>query len=208
MVLGETSVFIDFDGIVATRPVEDALADHFGVARLETPTAAISIRERLAALLERLKDAGATMADLRQVAGAVDIDAAFDSLVDALHEQGADVVVLGDGLGFYLPDLLGRDDVTTYTNALGMPSFEMQWPNLDFGCACSTCGTCKQAPIRAARRAGRRAVFVGSRLVDHKAALLADHVFARGPLADYCEQWTIAHTWIADLDDLKRKLGL
>ena len=41
------------------------------------------------------------------------------------------------------------------TNAVDWARGALKFPNLDRCCACSSCGTCKQAPIKEARRRGR-----------------------------------------------------
>ena len=60
------------------------------------------------------------------------------------------------------------------------------FPHEDRCCACSSCGVCKQAPIKDAKYAGRTTVLVGDGTSDYKAALLADIVFAKSTLAAWC----------------------
>jgi len=73
------------------------------------------------------------------------------------------------------------------TNAVDWSTGVLEFPNLDRCCPCSSCGTCKQAPIKDARRRGRTTVFVGDGVSDRKAALLADVLFAKGRLAEWCD---------------------
>ena len=70
----------------------------------------------------------------------------------------------------------------------------LEFPNEDRCCACSSCGTCKQAPIKDARHRGRATVLVGDGTSDRKAALLADVVFAKGALASWCAANGVALT--------------
>ena len=72
------------------------------------------------------------------------------------------------------------------TNAVDWELGRLEFPNEDRCCACSSCGTCKQAPIKDAGRRGRATVMVGDGTSDRKAALLADVVFAKGALARWC----------------------
>ncbi|MNC93606.1 2-hydroxy-3-keto-5-methylthiopentenyl-1-phosphate phosphatase [compost metagenome] len=53
-------------------------------------------------------------------------------------------------------------------------------------CPCSTCGVCKQAPVKDASHEGLTTVLVGDGTSDRKAALLSDVVFAKGALARWC----------------------
>jgi 2-hydroxy-3-keto-5-methylthiopentenyl-1-phosphate phosphatase len=69
-------------------------------------------------------------------------------------------------------------------------------------------GTCKQAPIRDAARRGRTTIFVGDGMSDRKAALLADVLFAKGDLAEWCEDVAQPFLRFSNLDDVQRSLGL
>ena len=71
-------------------------------------------------------------------------------------------------------------DVPVLTNAVDWTTGRLEFPHEDRCCACSSCGVCKQAPIKDARHAGRTTVLVGDGASDYKAALLADVVFAKG----------------------------
>jgi 2-hydroxy-3-keto-5-methylthiopentenyl-1-phosphate phosphatase len=51
-------------------------------------------------------------------------------------------------------------------------------------------------------------VFVGDGASDRKAVLLADVVFAKGHLADWCEAADVAYRPFATLADVQRGLGL
>src|SRR5207247_2297872 len=107
-------------------------------------------------------------------------------------------------VGVHLLDRLGDPDWRQvedlyFSGAIG---------NLDRCCPCSTCGTCKQAPIKDAQRRGRQALFVGDGASDRKAALLADVLFAKGELADWCEEVDVAYTRFERLRDVGLALGL
>ncbi|MBV8160585.1 MAG: hypothetical protein JO265_06645, partial [Acidimicrobiia bacterium] len=78
----------------------------------------------------------------------------------------------------------------------------LEFPNLDRCCPCSSCGTCKQAPIKDARRRGRTTVFVGDGVSDRKATLMADVVFATGRLAEWCEDAGVEYEFFDTLADV------
>jgi 2-hydroxy-3-keto-5-methylthiopentenyl-1-phosphate phosphatase len=114
-------------------------------------------------------------------------------LIAQLRDRGAEVAVLSDGFGFYADEVCERLGVQVLTNAVDWSSGTLEFPNLDRCCPCSSCGTCKQAPIKDARRRGRTAIFVGDGVSDRKAALLADVLFAKGRLAEWCEFSGVEH---------------
>ena len=197
MDLSTASVFLDFDG---TLTVEDT-----GVHLLERlagddawravddlyAQGAVGSRECLVRewdLLPRDEDT------LRRTAREVALDPDAERLINDLRGKGAEVMVVSDGFGFYADEVCTRLGVPLLTNEVDWATGDLQFPNLDRCCACSSCGTCKQAPIKEARRRGRTTLFVGDGVSDQKAALLVDVLFAKGRLAEWCELAGVEHT--------------
>ena len=190
MDLTAASVFLDFDG---TMTVVDS-----GVHLLERLSGdsswltidelygagAIGSRECLEREWELLPHDEAA---LRDAARAVALDPDAERLIADLQAGGAEVTVVSDGFGFYAEEVCARLGVPLLTNAVDWGTSSLQFPNLDRCCPCSSCGTCKQAPIKDARRRGRTTVFVGDGVSDRKAALLADVLFAKSRLAEWCD---------------------
>jgi 2-hydroxy-3-keto-5-methylthiopentenyl-1-phosphate phosphatase len=207
--LASASVFLDFDG---TMTVVDS-----GVHLLERLTdgsawlavdelygaGAIGSPECLEREWELLPHDEAV---LRDAVRDVVLDPAAEGLITDLRERGAEVVVVSDGFGFYAEQVCGRLGVPVLTNAVDWSAGRLEFPNLDGCCPCSSCGTCKQAPIKDARRRGRTTVFVGDGISDRKAALLADALFAKGRLADWCEFSGVEHVPFDTLADVRSAL--
>jgi HAD superfamily phosphoserine phosphatase-like hydrolase len=207
--LSDTSVFLDFDGTVTTvdtgvhllsrladdaswRPIDDAYV-----------RGELGSRECLTqewSLLPRDESV------LRSVAAETPIDPGFEPLVSALRDAGAEVLVVSDGFGFLARDVCARVGVGCVTNEVDWSTFSLGFPNADRCCPCSTCGTCKQAPIKDARARGRRTVFVGDGASDRKAAVLADELFAKDGLAYWCDDAGVAYEWFDCLDDVRLAL--
>jgi 2-hydroxy-3-keto-5-methylthiopentenyl-1-phosphate phosphatase len=206
--LSNASVFLDFDGTMTLGDVGVHLLERVGDPSwpdLDAAYAAgaIGSRECLVAqwnLLPRDERL------LRAVAAEVPVDPAARPLVEGLRTAGAEVTVVSDGWGFYIEDALAGMDLPVLTNEVDFVTGEVGFPNLDRCCPCSTCGTCKQAPIKDARRRGRTAVFVGDGTSDRKAALLADVVFAKHHLADWCDDLDVPHIRFVTLADVHRTL--
>ena len=146
---------------------------------------------------------------LRIEAGQMPQDATFPTFVVAMHERGALVEVVSDGLGFYVRSnlaALGLSDVPVATNdntvaggGAGM-SFPYGHP------ACFVCGTCKRERVRLHHAAGRVVVFVGDGMSDRYAAAHADVTFATGALVRICmaEGWPF-NEW-RDFADLRAQV--
>jgi HAD superfamily phosphoserine phosphatase-like hydrolase len=184
------SVFLDFDGTMTVVDTGvhllDRLAEDSGWRAIDElyGAGAIGSRECLErewALLPHGEGA------LRDAVREVGLDPDTERLIADLRNGGAEVTVVSDGFGFYAEEVCARLDVPVLTNAVDWSTGAIEFPNLDRRCPCSSCGTCKQAPIKEARRRGRTTVFVGDGVSDRKAALLADVLFAKGRLAEWCD---------------------
>ncbi|MBV8981343.1 MAG: HAD-IB family phosphatase [Acidimicrobiia bacterium] len=205
MDLASTSVFLDFDG---TMTIVDSgvqllerLSDDDGWVAVDElyGAGAIGSRECLSREWELLPHDEAT---LRAAVRDVEVDPDAEHLVDGLRAAGAEVTVVSDGFGFYAEEVANRLGVPVLTNAVDWATGTLEFPNLDRCCPCSSCGTCKQAPIKDARRRGRTTVFVGDGISDRKAALLTDVLFAKGLLAEWCELSDVDHVPFDTLADV------
>ena len=110
--------------------------------------------------------------------------------------------MVSDGFGFYVHDACAPLGVDVLTNAVDFTTGELLFPHEDRCCPCSSCGVCKQAPIKDAQYRGQTTVLIGDGASDRKAALLADVVFAKGPLASWCAVFGVACTPFDTLGDV------
>jgi 2,3-diketo-5-methylthio-1-phosphopentane phosphatase len=203
-----TSVFLDFDGTISTIDVGVHLLERLAPPDwhdVEAEYQAGEIGSRVC-LLDEWDLLPADPELLRSVAAEVPIDPSLDPLVAALLAAGAEVSVVSDGFGFYARDACAHLGIPVLTNAVDWETGRLEFPFEDRCCACSSCGTCKQAPIKDARHRGRATVLVGDGTSDRKAALLADVVLAKGELARWCEWSDVAFTEFATLADVRRVL--
>ena len=130
------------------------------------------------------------------------IDPDTRELLEALRAAGADVMVVSDGFGFYAREVCAELGVPVLTNDVDWTTGRLEFPHEDRCCACSSCGVCKQAPIKDAKYAGRTTVLVGDGASDYKAALLADIVFAKSTLAAWCDRNGIDFVSFSTLRDV------
>ena len=207
--LARAAVFLDFDGTITTADVgvhlleRTAPRDEWWDLHEQYERGEIGSRE---CVFDQWALVQGTETELRALAAEVAIDPGFAPLVGALREAGAEVTVVSDGFGFYVHDVCAPFGLRVLTNAVDFESRELQFPHEDRCCACSSCGVCKQAPIKDARHAGRTTVLVGDGASDRKAALLADVVFAKGSLASWCAQLGVACRRFDTLADVHRVL--
>jgi len=208
--LAATSVFVDFDGTISTEDVGVHLLERLGAAgwrEIDAEYDAGEIGSRVC-LLDEWELLPRDPELLRSVAAEVPLDPGTEPLVAALRAAGAEVSVVSDGFGFYATERLAHLGVPVVTNAVDWSTGRLEFPYEDRCCACSSCGTCKQAPIKDARHRGRATVLVGDGTSDRKAALLADVVFAKGALARWCALNDAPYIPFETLTDVRVALGL
>jgi 2,3-diketo-5-methylthio-1-phosphopentane phosphatase len=206
--LAVTSVFLDFDGTISVGDVGVHLLEQLGDPGWRAVDAeydAGEIGSRVCMLEEwdlLPHDAG----ELRRVAAEVPLDPDLDGLVEGLRAAGAEVSIVSDGFGFYATEECAYLGIPVLTNAVNWETGQLEFPNQDRCCACSSCGTCKQAPIKDARHRGRSTVMVGDGTSDRKAALIADRVFAKGALARWCSANTVPFSPFESLGEVRAGL--
>jgi len=186
--LATTSVFIDFDGTISRNDVGVHLLERLGAPGWQAIDAEYDAGEigSRVCLLDEWDLLPHDPDLLRTVAAEVPLDPDLDGLVAGLRDAGAEVSIVSDGFGFYATERCAHLGIPVLTNRVDWAEGRMEFPHEDRCCACSSCGTCKQAPIKDARHRGRATVMVGDGTSDRKATLLADMVFAKGALARWC----------------------
>ena len=203
--LERASVFLDFDGTISATDVSAHLlechADGWAIYDDEFAAGHIGSRECMEKQWRCLRP-GISEAELRACAGEVPIDPALGPLVDGLRSRGAEVVVVSDGYGFYVRDAVASFGLAVLTNEVDFDTGTLSYPHLDPSCPCGLCGTCKQAPMRAALARGRSVVFVGDGLSDRRAAPLAELLFAKDGLADWCDETGLPYVRFESLADV------
>lgn len=191
--LTHTAVFLDYDGTLTTADTGVHLLERLGRdgwREVSADYAAGEIGSRVC-LLDEWDLLPHDELTLRRVAAEVPLDPDARRLITDLQSAGAGVMIVSDGFGFSIADHLGDLDVAVLTNAVDWSSGTLEFPNEDRCCACSSCGTCKQAPIKDAKRRGLTTVLVGDGTSDRKAAALADIVYAKDGLARWCAQFDV-----------------
>jgi 2,3-diketo-5-methylthio-1-phosphopentane phosphatase len=188
--LSRTAVFLDYDGTISTRDTGVALLERFAPPtwrEIDDEYVRGEIGSRVC-LLDEWDLLPKDEEQLRAAAADIPLDAGLEDLVTALRDAGAEIAVVSDGFGFYVHERLAHLALPIVTNDVDWTTGELAFPNADRCCACSSCGTCKQAPIKDAKHRGRTTVMVGDGASDQKAALLADVLFAKDGLARWCDR--------------------
>jgi 2,3-diketo-5-methylthio-1-phosphopentane phosphatase len=195
-----TAYLCDFDGTIAPSDIGAALFQRFaGSDRREAAAAfarwkADEIGSRELTEIEcRCMDVSAdeALAFSREHA----IDADFAGFVRGVQSRGDLVMVVSEGYDFYVGDQLARADLSDLPWRANHARFEGRRVIPEFPWAdptCTRCGNCKAQYVREHRARGFRVVFVGDGLSDRCGARIADQVFARASLWDWCQEKGVA----------------
>lgn len=206
--LENTTVLLDFDGTISERDIGVHLLERLADPRwheieqqyLDRTIGSRECMERQLACLPRDADR------LRAVAREIPIDPGFAGLVAGLRGGGAEVAIVSDGFGFYIADAISPVSLPILTNGVDFDAWRMRFADPSIDCPCRACGTCKRAPALDARSRGRAVVLAGDGASDRHAAHVADVVFAKAALADYCERERVPFTRFESLADVAAAL--
>jgi 2,3-diketo-5-methylthio-1-phosphopentane phosphatase len=205
----------DFDGTIAERDVGHYFFSTFIPQREEHEEllekwrlGLISSRECLEREIEMVE---ADIHDLDRFIEGERFDPFFKDFVDFCERRGFELLVVSDGLDYYIEALLmrfGLGYLEMRANHLvldGSRIAGIEFPWYD-PVTCSMCGNCKKLHVLEQRGAGRLSVYVGNGLSDRCASGHADIVFAKGELLDHCRKEGIDCLPWRNFRDVEREL--
>ncbi len=204
--MSDASLFIDFDGTISPVDISNTFFTRFAA-----PGAAEAVEEWRRGLisstecLRRELDAyRGDIVALKEFAESQPIDEGFYRLVEVCDARGIGMVILSDGLDYYIEPFLAKHGVekTFHANRLDVDGsdFVLSFPY--FNEDCGRCANCKSSHVRAAAEAGKLVIYVGDGLSDKCAAEEADIVFAKRDLAAHCDENGIPYIRFDGLDDV------
>jgi 2-hydroxy-3-keto-5-methylthiopentenyl-1-phosphate phosphatase len=212
------TVFLDFDGTITVRDVTDAILDAFADRRwlgVEEAWKAGRIGSRECLTLQ-MALVTADRHDVDALLDGLEVDAGFVTLLEWSVARGAPVHIISDGFDYCIQRVLARPSLgfARYAHDIRIVSSHLEPNGQQWRAAFTSpaggcvhgCATCKPAAIEQLGVAGSPSVFVGDGLSDRYAAVAADMVFAKGTLATYCLQHSIAYTPYTTLAAVARRL--
>lgn len=208
------AVLCDFDGTIAQDDVGNLFFRTF--ARKGDPGAVVELWKRgvisSRECLEReafLVDAARE--DFDRFVCARKLDPYFKDFIDFTRKRGIEVVVVSDGLDFYIERMLmrsGLGELEFFSNVmkLGNGGISVGFPHYDLMEDCRDCGNCKSFHLQRLRQHGYFIVYIGNGLSDRCPSGRADLVFAKGELLSYCRENNIAHVAFDNFRDIEREM--
>jgi 2-hydroxy-3-keto-5-methylthiopentenyl-1-phosphate phosphatase len=207
------SVLVDFDGTACPLDVFTELCDEFIGDDWEQAFERASwkgtatLREDIVRLARLLEAPSSEMLDF--VVGRFGLEPGFAGFVQWAEEQGAQVTIVSDGLGFYIEPMLeaaGIVDLQVITNSLTDAPAGLRLAHPFAHPQCVGCGTCKMWAVLDYRERRGPVAFIGDGGSDRFAALYADVVFAKAGLARICTDQGIEFTPWTDFGDVRASL--
>ena len=211
-------IFSDFDGTIATEDVGDRLSRRFAGPQVNEiigyyRDGSITARECLERKCEAVESA--TPSEVGQFIDQFPLDPTFKEFVEFCRGRDIPIVVLSDGLDFYVERLLkmnGLGDLPFYSNHLEfviagvltklVPSF----PHTD--AECLLCGNCKRNHLLTLSADDDIIVYVGDGISDRCPVRYADIVFAKGSLIRYCQEQNVTYHEFRNFKDIIQRLEL
>ena len=205
-------IFCDFDGTITYNDVGDVLFETFANSEYQRAlkdwqAGRISSRRNL----ERVCAAArVTRTQLEQLCDSQKIDPTFSELVEYCRSRTYPLIVLSDGLDFYIKRILenyhfGYSEVRANhlcfvnTNRI-VPQFPY-WQH-----TCGACANCKGYHLRQSRKQGNYTIYIGDGLSDRCAVKEADVLFSKGELMEYCQRHQVHFFPYSNFNDIVQKL--
>jgi 2-hydroxy-3-keto-5-methylthiopentenyl-1-phosphate phosphatase len=200
-------VLVDFDGTITKNDVGALLFNSFSKEKSrkivsEWLEGKISSKECLQKECELIE---ITEKELKNFALSQKIDEKFLDFVDLCKRERMDLVILSDGLDYYIRLILSKyhlEDIPFYSNTLKFRGKKLvpEFPYYDQGCG--NCGNCKKYHLKNLRRPNQKVVYIGDGLSDKCAIGEADFVFAKNDLKLFCEKEKIGYFKFKDFRDV------
>jgi 2,3-diketo-5-methylthio-1-phosphopentane phosphatase len=203
----DTIVLVDFDGTITQQDVGALLFNTYSKNESQKIVSLwlkgeIGSRECLERECQLIK---ITPFELRNFALMQKVDAQFLAFVDLCKRERLELVIVSDGLDFYIKLILekyGLDEIPFYSNLLRFENgvMNLEFPYFDRGCG--TCGNCKNYHLKNLRSKSGRVVYIGDGLSDRCAVKEAEIVFAKHDLREFCIKENIRYFSYTDFGDI------
>ena len=206
------AVLCDFDGTIARDDVGNLFFRKFGGEGTEAiveewKTGRISSRE----CLERAAQlVDGSRADMDRFVSRRQLDPFFKDFIDFTGKNGIEVVVVSDGLDYYIEKMLLRNGLGAlefYANLSEIVDgkIHVRFPHYDMR-DCRDCGNCKTHHLEQYKKAGYYIVYVGNGLSDRFPSTYSDLVFAKDELLSFCKENEINHVAFDNFRDVEREM--
>ena len=207
-------IFVDFDGTITKQDVGELMFLRFG-DEIEARNIIekwrndeITSRDTWRLLCKTVENFDPVVFD--KFLDEIEIDPTFEPFVEYCEKNGFDIMVVSDGLDYYINHILGKHGLSgliTYTNRLHFDAdnnLHPSFPHTDEECI--RCANCKRNHIINHSSDEDYTVYIGDGYSDACPVQFCDHVFAKHSLLKFCEINRISFSPYNNFDDVIIKL--
>jgi 2,3-diketo-5-methylthio-1-phosphopentane phosphatase len=211
-------VFCDFDGTAAAEDIGSRLfARYAGARAIEIVQGYLggSITARQCLLQECAAVDSLTPDELEQFVGQFSLDPHFAKFVELCESREIPVVILSDGLDFYVERVLRRHGLGRLPFFANHVEFESDgrrtklvpsFPHTDS--ECELCANCKRNHILSLSADEDVIVYIGDGISDRCPIRYADIIFAKKGLIAYCQELNITYHEFKNFGDVRERFEL
>lgn len=213
-------LFVDFDGTITRGDVGNMFFRAFGGDACDAlirryRAGEISARE---CFLGEAASMGRVAPEaLERFVARQEIDPSFPALVDFCRQRGVDLLIVSDGLDWYIRRILAANGCAevpfvsniaslAHPDADGRAEVELAFPHPDG--VCERCACCKRNIMLTGSGDGDILGYVGEGFSDRCPVRYADIVFAKDVLQTYCQNENISYYPYGSFDDVVSRLRL
>lgn len=189
---GKIKIFTDFDGTISINDVGDLMFEQYADSSWDQTVqdwidGKISSKE---CFIRGCNVAKVTKDQMERFSKSQKIDPYFRDFVDFCKKRDYPILVLSDGLDFYINQILSNNgfaDLEVFANKVIFTDHDRikpEFPYYELGCL--SCGNCKGYHLKEHRKNGDTLVFIGDGYSDRCAVEEADILFAKDDLKQYC----------------------
>lgn len=206
-------IFVDFDGTISQQDIGEEMFLKFGDAEEAKRIIDRWIKKEITSvqtwteLCATVKNFDAAKFD--SFLNGIDIDPTFKSFVKYCDDNNFDIMILSDGLDYYINRVLEREGLShikAYSNKLSFDGDKLipQFPYVDE--ECKQCANCKRNHIISNSSDDDFTVFIGDGYSDACPVQYCDFVFAKKSLLKFCEANRISYWPYKNFNNVRRQL--
>jgi len=191
----KTIILCDFDGtIIASDAYEELLVRYAGPEGRQLMNAFQSEKIDAPELIETgFSLMKASLTELNHCLDKMTIDPTFPPFVEFCQREGYELYIASDGLDWYIQRILDNHGLGSLPIIANLVTFEGPTPRLSFPWRnenCTGChgryGVCKRDVVLSFKSSDAQVILIGDGLSDSCGVLVADLIFAKRHLREYC----------------------
>jgi 2-hydroxy-3-keto-5-methylthiopentenyl-1-phosphate phosphatase len=204
-------LFIDFDFTITTDDVGNRFYTYFSDGKNE-PLVKKWLKREISSytcLTEEARLCRGTLDEFKAYIDKFEIDPGFPDLIRFCQKEEIQLVILSDGLDFYIERILRKyalTGVTYYANHAEFTPDGLKITLPYWNSKCPDCGNCKGERIKTLKSDKDTVIYIGDGFSDLCGVKQADLIFAKDDLAEYLKQDSRDFIEYSSLAEVRGKL--